>query len=210
MNDDAQPKMTAAILCGGRSSRYGQPKEWLDFGGRPLLEHVARVVTPLFDRVLAVGLRPGAPALPRLVEPVEDAVPGAGPLGGIVSALRASETEYTFMFACDTPFIRPALVRALQAMAQGADAVVPASGPHYQPLFSIYSKSCLPIAEKHLFEGMLKISDMFPKLAMRIISEHEQRRHDPGLISFFNINTAADYERATAMARGASAVTAAD
>jgi molybdopterin-guanine dinucleotide biosynthesis protein A len=95
-------------------------------------------------------------------------------------------------------------------MAQGADALVPASGPHYQPLFSIYAKSCLPIAEKHLFEGLLKISDMFPMLTMRVIGEDEQRRHDPDLISFFNINTAADYERAMAMARGARAVTAAD
>jgi molybdopterin-guanine dinucleotide biosynthesis protein A len=193
---EKQINMTAAVLCGGRSRRFGSPKEWLDFNGRPLLAHVVHTVRPLFSHVLAVGLRPDAPHLPADVEPVADTLPGAGPLNGIVAALRASKTEHTFFFACDTPLIRPALVRAMQAQAAGAHAVVPRSGPHFQPLFAIYARSCLPIAEKQLAAGRLKISDMYPLLTLRIIDEHQQRLHDHDLLSFFNINTTQDYERA--------------
>lgn len=198
MADQTRHDMTCAVLCGGQSRRLGRPKEWLDFAGRPLLEHVVDTVRPLFGRILALGLRADAPALPG-VEAVADAIPGAGPLGGIVAGLRATRTEYTFFFACDTPFISPTLVRAMQDMAPGAQAVVPTSGPHYQPLFAIYSRACLPVAEKNLAAGRYKISEMYPALNLLTVDESVQRIHDPHLLSFHNINTDADYERALAL-----------
>ena len=188
--------MTAAVLCGGRSTRFGQPKDWLDFAGRPLLQHVVHTVRPLFPRVLAVGLRPDSPPLPDDVPALHDARPGAGPMGGMVAALHAAATEHTFFFACDTPFIHPALVRAMQNAARDAQAVVPQSGPHFQPLFAIYHKSCLPIAEEQMAREHFKISSMFPHITIRYFSEEEQRVHDPDLLSFFNINTPDDYRRA--------------
>src|SRR4029077_4490680 len=37
MRSEAHDDLAAIILVGGRSSRMGRPKAWLDFGGRPLL-----------------------------------------------------------------------------------------------------------------------------------------------------------------------------
>lgn len=200
MADQLLQDMTCAVLCGGKSRRLGRPKEWLDFAGRPLLAHVVDTVRPLFGRVLALGMRADAPAIPG-VEAVADAIPGAGPLGGIVAALRAARTEHTFFFACDNPFISPALVRAMRNLAPGVQAVVPTSGPHFQPLFAIYSRSCLPVAEKNLSTGRYKISDMYSSLDICLVDESEQRIYDPHLLSFHNINTDADYQRALALLR---------
>ena len=184
--------LTAAVLCGGQSRRFGRAKEWLDFGGRPLLEHIVETIRPHFQRVLAVGLRPDAPTL-RDVHIVPDAVAGAGPLGGILTALSAVRTEYTFCFACDAPFINPSLVRAMQTLAPGADAVVPKSGPHFQPLFAIYSRNCIATAREQLLAGYHKISSIFSHLNVHWVDEAFQQRHDPDLLSFININTPADY-----------------
>lgn len=51
--------MTGVVLAAGTSSRLGQPKQLLDFHGRPLLQHAvdAMEASGLFDVVLVLGHR---------------------------------------------------------------------------------------------------------------------------------------------------------
>ncbi len=48
---------------------------------------------------------------------IPDAQPGLGPLGGLATALGAIATPYAFVIACDTPFVRPALIRMQARLA---------------------------------------------------------------------------------------------
>ncbi len=42
--------LTVLILAGGRSTRMGQDKAWLELAGLPLVERVARRLLPLAGR----------------------------------------------------------------------------------------------------------------------------------------------------------------
>ena len=166
-----------------------------------MLAHVADTIRPLFARMLAVGIEGPIPECPD-VEAVPDAIPGAGPLGGIYTGLRHARTEYSFFFACDAPLISIPLARHIISCATDADAAVPASGAHHQPLFAIYSKRCLEPVSEQLKQGNYKISGIYSRLRVRRVDEAEQIRFDPQLLSFVNINTPEDYERALEL-RGA-------
>jgi Uncharacterized MobA-related protein len=54
-NADAHKNIAAVILAAGASVRFGQPKQLLDWGGVPLIAHVADVALAAgFARVVVV------------------------------------------------------------------------------------------------------------------------------------------------------------
>ncbi|MCX7806281.1 MAG: molybdenum cofactor guanylyltransferase, partial [Planctomycetota bacterium] len=145
-----------AILAGGRGSRMGADKALLRIGGRTLIERAAGAMAEVFgDRLLIVTDRPdrfAGMALPRVAT---DLVPGAGPLGGLLTALREVGDAPVFAVACDMPGLDPAVMRAqLDLWRDGeADALVPVAAGRPQPLHAIYSRVCIGIAEKLLPSG---------------------------------------------------------
>lgn len=81
--------MAGAVLCGGRSERMGRDKAFIEIDGVPMVRRVAAALrgagaTP----VVTVGGDAGRLRSLGFIT-VDDDEPGAGPLGGIVSALRA-------------------------------------------------------------------------------------------------------------------------
>jgi molybdopterin-guanine dinucleotide biosynthesis protein A len=112
---------TGVILAGGRSRRFGGvDKTRLPLGGRTLLQRALDALTPITDAQLVVGTapRPGVPV-------IADRFPGAGPLGGILTALATIETSHALILAADLPFISGSLLRDVQrAGADAAAAVV--------------------------------------------------------------------------------------
>src|SRR3954468_22268419 len=76
------------VLCGGRSSRMGQPKAWLPFAGEVMLPRVVRLLTEVVSPVLVVAA-PGqeVPPAPATVDIVRDEVEGRGPLQGLLAGL---------------------------------------------------------------------------------------------------------------------------
>lgn len=76
----------------------------------------------------------------------EDEWPGEGPLGGLVSGLRAARSPLVMVLACDLPWINDAVVGSLvRALGEStADAAVPLVGGHRQPLVAAYRRSAEP------------------------------------------------------------------
>jgi molybdopterin-guanine dinucleotide biosynthesis protein A len=65
-----------------------------------------------------------------------------------------------------------------------------------QPLHARYSKQCVPVIEKMIHEGDLKIQNLTSRsgLTVHIIEESLFDDIDPSRLSFNNINTPADLE----------------
>src|SRR5580704_15742231 len=126
--------MSVFILAGGKSTRMGVDKAFVDYEGRTLLARaldLARSVTP--DVRVVGGSKNVAPFAPV----VEDIYRDCGPLCGIHAALRASSSELNVMLAVDTPFVSEAFFKYLISQAQSAPeaaAVVPRDGESSQPL----------------------------------------------------------------------------
>ena len=153
--------------------------------------------------VVAVSDAGRAAALPLAPEHriAVDRFAGAGALGGICTGLEAASAGWALVVACDLPFISPPLLWHLAGRRDGVDAVVPVTGGRPEPTHALYSRRCLPAIRSRLAAGRLKAAGFLEDVAVRYLDEAELRRHDPQLLSFFNINYPRDLAQARALAR---------
>lgn len=178
----------------------GLDKAMLRVGdGPPLVALVVDRLQSLVDEVIVVasdGARFGV--LPARVVP--DAYPDAGPLSGIYSGLLATERDRALVAACDMPFLSPSLLSYLLSVTGDHDVVLPrlASG-FLEPLHAVYSQACREVFRRQLDAGRYSAIGYLDQVSVRYVEEAELRQFDPGLRSFYNINTQADLERAREM-----------
>jgi molybdopterin-guanine dinucleotide biosynthesis protein A len=194
----ASPDAAAILLAGGRSSRMGQPKAALPFDGVPLLAHLLDRLAPYFpERVIVRAPGQELPAISdREVRIVEDAVIDQGPVAGICAGLAAVRCELAFVVTCDVPFLSPRLGAAMVAAAPGFDVVAPEWEGRLNPLQAVYRTRLLPLYEAQLAAGRRRPVDLYPRVAVRTFSEAEVRAVDPEGLSFLNMNTPEEYQRA--------------
>lgn len=150
-------KAAGFVLAGGRSSRMGQDKALLKLGGVTLVERCVRKLAAVCDEVAIAG---GAAELTRFGHVIPDAVPGCGPLGGIVAALGQSSREWNLFLPVDAPFVPVACLRGLlQAAAECPSAgVIARAEGRLQPLCGVYSRKMLPALRYELAEGRWKVA----------------------------------------------------
>lgn len=199
--------MTGIILAGGRNSRIGTDKAFLKFHGRNLVEIILGRLKEVFKEIIIVTNSPEkyegfGCALAR------DLFPGKGSLGGLYTGLAVSRSKYSFVCACDMPFLMPGLIKYLSGNCAGADLTIPKTGQKYETLHAVYSKKCLPPIEEQLsLLGRLpdlkredfRITNFFHKVRVKEIGEDILRQFDPELKSFININTEAEYRQALSL-----------
>ena len=82
--------MTAFVLAGGKSSRMGSDKAFLELAGRSLLNRALDLARAVVPDVRIVG---DAGKFAAFAPTVSDIYPARGPLGGIHAALTNSTTE---------------------------------------------------------------------------------------------------------------------
>lgn len=206
MSDAPSRDCTGVVLAGGRSSRMGQDKASLVIGGAPLLQRVVGRLRVALDEVLVIGPDQLSTLVPGVwVAP--DREPGAGPLGGLVTALSLLRTPRIFLVACDMPFVAPQLIRAMAALSSepsseraAADAVLLRTGRGLEYLHGVYSRSCLPAAERALASEDRSLHGLVASLAVRELTLEWAAAFDPAGLSTFNANTPEDWRRAVALA----------
>ena len=190
--------VSAAILAGGRASRFGgADKASLPVGRARIIDRqlaalstVAddiRIVANDADRYAGLGVRV-----------IGDAIAGAGPLGGIYSALLDARHDGVIVLACDLPFVTPALLERL-AIEYGAgeqiDAVVPQSTRGLEPLCAVYDRRAAAAARARIDRGQLKVAELLDDLRIRVLGPDTLAPYDAGAL-FENVNTPHDHERA--------------
>jgi molybdopterin-guanine dinucleotide biosynthesis protein A len=185
------------VLAGGRSSRMGRPKAWLDWHGTPLLRRVCGLVARGVSGPVVVVRAPGQelPALPHGVRAVEDAREGRGPLQGLLAGLEAvAGEELAFVASTDVPFLHPRFVAAVcrAAAAPGTDAAVPHVGGHRQPLLAAYRTALLPLVAELVDADRLRFAFLFERSSVRWLED------PPHPESVRNLNAPEDYEAARA------------
>lgn len=186
---------TAAILAGGQSRRLGGvDKALLALDGQRIIDRQIAVLRTVTDRVAIVA---GDGERYRSVDaPVwHDLAPGAGPLGGIYTALVHALTPQVLVVACDLPFLQAAFLRFLVDCAQGADAAVPRTADGYQPLCASYARWCADRIPPRIDAHRLDVVGLLDELRVREIGPDEIAPYDPDGTLFFNVNTPEDYAR---------------
>ena len=194
-----EKNISCIVLAGGKGLRFGQDKALEIIGNRSLLERVVFHLSFLNSDILLVTAPnqsyPQLGGYPRL-RVVTDIYVNKGPLGGIYTGLKASDSFYNLVVACDMPFLNQALLRYMLQISTGFDLVVPRLGDMVEPLHAVYSRACLAPIESLLKQGNLSVIQLFTLVKLRYVEAEEINRFDPKHLSFFNINSQADLEKA--------------
>ena len=196
MNSNRQ--VSAFILAGGESSRMGRDKAQLELGGVPLILRTARLV----ESVAGVPAVIGNPEAFRALDlrAIGDDWPGAGPLGGIATALHAAAAPWSLIVATDLPYLTRDWLEYLIARGLGssADAVLPMNTRGAEPLCAMYHQRAEPAIRKALERGTRKVTDGLLNVRVEMITPAEWNPFDSAGLLFKNMNSPEDYEEAKA------------
>jgi molybdopterin-guanine dinucleotide biosynthesis protein A len=199
-------KVEAFVLIGGRSSRLGTDKAFLELGGRTLaeraVENIRRGLSP--ERITMVAGSSTQFAIQAIATDVPfifDLYEGRGPLGGIHAALAYARTQWIFVLACDYPFISPEVIASMAGkLSDEFGAVAPRqSDGRLQPLCAFYNveKSC-PVIGQILESGRVSppMHEIVMSLSPLIIGSGDYPNESGAQDPFMNVNNTEDLESA--------------
>jgi molybdopterin-guanine dinucleotide biosynthesis protein A len=145
------PPFSAVLLAAGLSTRMGREKALLAVAdGRPLWERQRDVLRAAGAVELLFSVRPAQTWIPRDANftLVHDAVPGRGPLGGIVAALERAVHPHLAVLAIDLPRMESGWFAALLADCAPGVGAVGRRENFFEPLAAVYPREILPLARE--------------------------------------------------------------
>ena len=173
----------------------GHDKARLILDRRSLIEAKTHLLQQWFSEVLVVTNGARRYDYPGLIQ-VTDEQPGCGPLMGVYSGLKASSHEINFVTACDMPHINPQLAKLMINSAPQADVVISRLNGYRDPLPAVYHQRVMPFIKKCLDSQCRKMVSFFELVRVHEIPEQQLLALDPQLLSYININTPHDLDRA--------------
>jgi molybdopterin-guanine dinucleotide biosynthesis protein A len=187
-----------AVLAGGLAKRMDEPKTTAQLAGRPLIDHPLSALARA--GLEAVVVAKAGTALPKLDVPVwvEPDQP-LHPLAGILAALDRAGGRTVLVIGCDMPFVTPELVAHLASL-EGRLAV-PAAGGRLHPLLGLYGPG-LTDALRSALQRLEPLQRTVEGLDPVLIEQDALASFGDPERLLFNVNTAADLERARAIAGG--------
>lgn len=190
--------LAGAVLTGGSSTRMGVDKALIEIDGVAMAARVANALRAA--RCAPIALVGGdLEALGQLGETtVADVHPGAGPVGGIITAIRAlgGSADGVVIASCDLAFLTSDHVLALTSRfeagdAIGCDVVVARTEPgaQVQPLCAVWRTSALERIESAFDAGTRSVFGVLDVLVVaEVVVAADGLR---------NINTPSDLDSST-------------
>lgn len=185
---ETKNKITGIILSGGKSTRMGKNKAFIEIEGVPIIQRIHTLFKELFQEIIIVTNQ--KELFSNFDSKIlNDLLPNKGVVGGLYTGLFFSNYTYSFCVACDMPFIKKSLVQYLIKNKEDYDVIVPRTKDGLQPLHALYSKNCLDPIRKIIEQGKYKMVDLYNLVRVKVIQEDDFNSLDPFRESFINVNT---------------------
>ncbi|MFP3985470.1 MAG: molybdenum cofactor guanylyltransferase [Candidatus Bathyarchaeia archaeon] len=199
--------MSAIVLAGGVSRRFGQDKSLVMLGEKPLVVHVLDRVANVVDETVVVvnseiQKQNFAKVIGEKTRVVVDEAKVQTPLAGALAGFVNVQNEYTLLLGCDTPFLSSEILIFLLEVCLNKAAAIPRwPNGNIEPLQAAYrTEIAAQAAETAIKKRQLDMRSMIKHMkSIRYISTSLLHQLDPKLKTFFNINTPKDLEQAEAM-----------
>lgn len=189
--------VTAIVLAGGRSSRFGSDKLAFEVDGRPMLDLAMAAVAAVTSRVV-LALAPGV-AAPATLEATNLAIahdPTAydGPLAGLAAALAGVDTPVALVVAADMPRMVPAVLQRLALTVGPGRSVVNLEVPRrIQPLpMAVSVEAVRPAATALLERGERSLRSLLVELGATSIPAPVWLSLDPAGSTILDVNRPGD------------------
>ncbi|MBQ7630350.1 MAG: molybdopterin-guanine dinucleotide biosynthesis protein MobB [Selenomonadaceae bacterium] len=186
------------IIAGGKSSRLGIDKRFVEVGGLTLLENILRKAAENFSEIF-LCVEEILPQIKILAEKYGakisvDEVQGVGPIAALATTLKKISTEKALAVSVDMPFFDFEILKPLMNFDE--KIIVPIVSGRAQPLAAIYHKLTAKFFSDELSAGRRKLIDAIKKVPHQFIQIETEK--------FFNVNTPADLKLARGRAENLS------
>ena len=186
MIDPDEIQVSAIVLAGGRSSRYGSDKLAARVGGGTLLDRSVAAVADVAIEVVVV-VAPGDDRVPaaidRPVRVVADRTAHGGPLVGLLTGLEAIDQPLAIVVGGDMPTLSAdvlgLLVRTLIAQPAMGAVVLRSRGTLVPLPAAVRTGAATDWVGRLVADGERRLGSLFDRLPTRILEEGEWRPLDP-------------------------------
>ena len=188
-------KTAGIVLAGGLSSRFGSPKAFAEWAGRPFYERSLEALSPFCEECIVVTRPELVERFPEGLLVTTDMEPfaGQGPIAGILSGMEELRATSYIVLPCDMPFMTADVIgRLLECHSSGVTAVVLDGKLH--PLVSVWDGAAAKDLREALENGNRRVMDVQEKHGVRWI-EGELLAGDDASRIFMNANTPDVLER---------------
>ena len=192
-------KISLLIIAGGKSSRLGTDKRFVEIGGIGMLENILRKASAVDFAEKFLCVEEELPALKSLAEKfgvkiLVDKIHDAGAMSGLANGLARIKTDWALAVSADMPFFEFDAVLPLTKKFSTVQAVLPVVGGKFQPLAAFYRRNLAELFYDELLNGQRKLLTAIKKIPHELVELSARE-------NFFNVNTRADLQ----LARGRAA-----
>jgi molybdopterin-guanine dinucleotide biosynthesis protein A len=192
------PPVSAIVLAGGRSRRFGRDKLAEPAGGRTLLQRAIAAVAPIASEVVVVASPGATPDVPSFVRVAYDETAFEGPLAGCFAGLLAAREPLVIVVGGDMPDLQPevlaGLIRALEGSAADASALEHLGRARPLPM-ALRTGSGTEVARRLLADRERRLGALLERLTVRVIPEVEWRPLDPTARTVLDVDEPGDLAR---------------
>ena len=171
----------------------GSDKALLKIDGISLIDKSLEILKSICSEII-VSSNKHLP-VKNVVRIIPDEIFDIGPMGGIYSCLKHSNTEKNFILSIDSPFVNSQLLQYLFDHSGENSVTVSEYCGKIHPLIGVYSKTFIETMEKEIALKHYKLLKAINETDHKIVTVSEK-------LSFFsknlfmNINTPEDYRAA--------------
>lgn len=179
MNHSRKIPISAFILIGGKSERFGSEKWRANINGKSVLNRIWDACMHFEERVVIGKEKPKNFKKPFICDQLEI----QAPINGLYTAIQYSQHDWIQLVSCDLPLIEADVFQMLwNSNAQESDIVIPFSNNRYQVTCALYHKRTLNYLESAINENDFSLLSLIKNLKITKVNFNSDKR-------FWNMNT---------------------
>jgi molybdenum cofactor guanylyltransferase len=186
--------VSAIVLAGGRSSRFGRDKLAEPLDGVPMLWRTIDAVRAVADDIVVVVAPGSGPELPADVRVTHDRASGEGPLIGVLAGLEAVRHDSVIVVGGDMPWLRPEVLRLmLGGLDASAGVIALEVDVRAQQLpFVVRRDGALEATRRLTGSGERRLGALLDALQVTTVAEADWRAIDPEADALRDVDTPED------------------
>ena len=176
---------SAYILIGGQSQRFGSQKWKVQIDGKPVLDR-------LWEKCSGFGSKwvVGKDQPIELEKPfIADKLILRAPFNGLYTALHHTQSEWNLILSCDLPLLTATVIEQLwRKKHNNSYGVIPKTKKGLEPLAGFYNRRSISLLNSRLENEDYNLQTLIENENFTIVTMDSDKD------TFFNMNTADDYE----------------
>lgn len=180
--------LTLIILAGGKSSRMGTDKALLKYQGKTFVQILYNNIKGICSEVIISSNNPEVRV--EGSKTVTDDIQEIGPMGGLYTCLKQSNTDFNLVVSVDTPFVSAKLLTKVYKQSQKYDISIIEHNKKLHPLIGVYHKNVVKILKSEIKSEKYKVIRFLKKTKYQVISVENSYKKE-----LLNINNSEDYKK---------------